>query len=279
MTRLVPKDIAKLGLNWSNFDRSLFNLTGQSLLSLAAQALDLKTDLAQQALANKSLAIVPNSSGEGLIEGFSEALKRIAQRLGCQAFITAPDALGLKQAQSRQADLLLTSDDHDYHCLNLKSSYKAPNGQATGLGFAQALFFMAQAHLQKQRVLVIGAGPVGWAAAQRLSRLGAQVIVHDLIAQKAQALIQSLPGAQIYSQDLGPIPNSFSLILDASSSKQLFPPELIPLGANISAPGMPFSFRPSQGYRLWAEPLATGTAVMLLMAALNLELSPTELTP
>ncbi|MDR2301860.1 MAG: hypothetical protein LBF38_07470 [Deltaproteobacteria bacterium] len=270
MTRLVPTDIAELGLDWTGFEATLFDLTGQSLLALAAQALDQDPNAAQKALLKKTVAIVPDSSGEGIIEGFSEALKRIARRLGCQAFITVPNAPGLIEAQNHGADFILSSNDDDFYCLNLKSNHRAPNGQATGLGFAQALYLMNGSNLVNQTVLIIGAGPVGSAAAKRLTSLGAKVLVHDIIPPKAQTLAQSLPGAQVWSPKLGPIPNSFNLILEASTSHKVFPQDQVPLGALISAPGMPFSFTPSPGYRLWSEPLATGTAVMLLMAALNL---------
>ncbi|MDR1677682.1 MAG: hypothetical protein LBS44_04735, partial [Deltaproteobacteria bacterium] len=100
-----------------------------------------------------------------------------------------------------------------------------------------------------------------------LSELGARVIISELIIEKSQKAAQSIPGVRLWSKELGVIPGDFSLILDASTSESVFPEESLPLGACIAAPGMPFSFNFSPRYKLWSEPLATGTAVMLVKAA------------
>ncbi|MDR0621459.1 MAG: hypothetical protein LBJ61_06255 [Deltaproteobacteria bacterium] len=320
MTRLLPKDIANLGLNWPEFDQNLLDLTGLDLFSLAAEALDLLPEdapdhlagqLAGQ-LAGKLTAVIPDTSGDGIIEGFSETLVRVAERLGCRARMTGPDAGGWEEAKNWGADFILTSNDDDFVCLNVKTGARAQNGWATGLAFAQVLWRMAAkappeadlgdsglsglvmsgavmsagtlgrgdlakgasprrawggGSLAGETVLVIGAGPVGSSAAWRLSRLGAQTVIRDILPAKAQNLALSVPGAVPWSPGQGAIPGGFKYILEASTSDEVWPEESLAPGSSISCPGMPFSFHPSPRYRLWAEPLATGTATMLLAAA------------
>jgi pyrrolysine biosynthesis protein PylD len=271
MTRLIPADIAELGLDWKPFDQLLFELTGSSLLSLAAGSLGVTGETAESCLAGKTVAVVPDTSGEGLIEGFSEALVRIARRLGCQAFITVPDSKGLTEAQDRGADFVLTSTDEDFICLNQRTLFQSENGKTTGRGFAYALDRMSGGKLRGETVLTIGAGPVGTSAIKYLTDLGARVIVHDIVPEKAIILAQKITGLKVWSPEMGDIPSGFKYIIEASTSGQVHPVETVQPGALISAPGMPFSFSPSSRYRLWSEPLATGTAVMLLMAALGPE--------
>jgi pyrrolysine biosynthesis protein PylD len=155
MTRLLPTDISDLGLNWSGFDSELLELTGLPLLDLAAGALGLSSGQAKALLAGKLTAVVPDTSGDGLIEGFSQALLRISEHLGTKAVIAAPDAQGLAQARSMGADFVLTSSDDEFLCRNLGTGATAENGQATGLGFAQALVHMYGNLLDGQTVGVI----------------------------------------------------------------------------------------------------------------------------
>ena len=292
MTRLLPTDIADLGFNWPEFAQNLLDLTGLDLLSLAAEALDLPPEEAGGKLAGKLVAVVPDTSGDGIIEGFSETLVRVAERLGCRARVTGPDAGGFEEAKNWGADFILSSNDDDFVCLNAKTGARAENGWATGLAFAQVLWRMAgraqseaglsggtlsgetlergdlaEGTLSGETVLVIGAGPVGSSAAWRLSRLGAQTVIRDVLPAKAKNLALSVPGAVPWSPSQGIIPGDFKFILEASNSDEVWPEESLALGSVISCTGMPFSFRPSPRYRLWAEPLATGTAAMLLAAA------------
>jgi D-arabinose 1-dehydrogenase-like Zn-dependent alcohol dehydrogenase len=213
--------------------------------------------------------VVPDDSGEGIIPGFSESLVNITQHLGAKAFITTPNAPGIKEAQEKGATLILTSTDDSFICQNLTSNFISHNGTATGQGFAQALYLMADQNIAAKKVLVIGAGPVGTAATEKLVSLGARVIIHDLILEKAQKVASSNNNIQVFSGNLDTDLVTFDLILEASTSPLVWPISKVRAKANIVAPGIPFSFVPSANYNLWSEPLATGTAVMLVEAALN----------
>jgi pyrrolysine biosynthesis protein PylD len=163
--------------------------------------------------------------------------------------------------------VVLSSDDDDFICRNLKTGFVSRNGEATGRGFAQALFFMARGTAQNP-VLVIGAGEVGSAAARRLSKLGMRTVIHDLDAAKAEDLARKVGGASVPAGRIGDAVKAAPLILEASTSAHVWDPDSVKKGAFVAAPGMPFSFVPGPNYGLWAEPLATGTAVMLMEALL-----------
>ncbi|MDR1051599.1 MAG: 3-methylornithyl-N6-L-lysine dehydrogenase PylD [Deltaproteobacteria bacterium] len=268
MTRLLPSDIAGFGADWSDFDRALKSLAGASLPELALGALDFpldKTDF----LAGKLVAVVPDSSGGGVIPGFSESLARVAGRLGARAVVAPPDAPGLRAAADMGADLILTSDDDSFVCRNVKTGLVSHNGPATGLGFAQALLLMAGGSLADRDVLVVGAGEVGGAAAARLESLGASVTVYDIVSSRAGKVADGLSRAQVLRGGIETRLADFELVLEASTSAEVWPEEAVRSGARLAAPGMPFSFVPSPRYGLWSEPLATGTAVMLAWAALG----------
>ncbi|MDR1308342.1 MAG: hypothetical protein LBL95_00290, partial [Deltaproteobacteria bacterium] len=268
-----PSDICGLGQDLPRLERELLAIAGLDLVTLAARALDARDPMwAIRGLLSSPLAVavIPDTSGEGIIPGFAEALAAIVAHMGGQATIGPPDAQGRLEAKKLGVDLILTSSDDDFLCQNLGTRAIAKNGPATGQGFAQVLFHMARGQLRDREVLVLGAGPVGRSAASHLSFLGARPVIHDLDPEKAAQAAGAVDNARPWAPGLGTIPSDFPLILEASSSAWIWPEESVAPGTLIAAPGMPFSFRPSTRYVLWAEPLATGTAVMVLGAALGL---------
>jgi threonine dehydrogenase-like Zn-dependent dehydrogenase len=117
-----------------------------------------------------------------------------------------------------------------------------------------------------QEALVLGAGPVGRAAAKRLSVLGFTPVFYDLNQKKSRLAARELAGAKIAIEGERALPGDFNLFLEATSGGPLWPEDKIKTGSAVSAPGMPRSFAPSLRYKLWHEPLATGTAVMIAEA-------------
>jgi pyrrolysine biosynthesis protein PylD len=218
-------------------------------------------------LSEKLVAIIPDSSGEGVIPGFAEALAGIVEYLGAEAFITSPDEKGLLEAEKRNASLVLTSSDDLFVCRDRRSSHVAENGRCTGLGFAQALLAMA-GDAKGRTVLVIGAGPVGLWASRRLTAKGAKVVCCDIVPERAQEVTRLVPEVKVFQGRLEEDLKSFDFIVEASTSSTLWSEEYVKKGACLAAPGMPFSFSFSDRYKLWSEPLATGTAVMLVDACL-----------
>ncbi|MDR3204843.1 MAG: 3-methylornithyl-N6-L-lysine dehydrogenase PylD [Deltaproteobacteria bacterium] len=269
MTRLTPSDIGFLALESSlmELENYLLSLTGVNFIALAAKALDKPLGPSKEILARQLVAVVPDTSGEGLIEGFSQALASICALLGTHSFIAAPDALGFKEAKERGASLTLSSDDKDFLCRSCLHSKSSHNGPATGRGFAQILSLMTGEGPKFRSVLVLGAGPVGLSGAQRLIELGFKPIIYDPNLEKALKAVQLAPGALLWDRGLGEIAKDFDLILDASCATIPWPEEKFKPGSLISAPGLPGAVPPSSRYTLFREPLVVGTAVMLLKAA------------
>ncbi|MDR1656209.1 MAG: 3-methylornithyl-N6-L-lysine dehydrogenase PylD [Deltaproteobacteria bacterium] len=269
MTRLTSSDISFIGGDWSSFDRQLFELTGLDLVKLAACSLDIDNEQAAFFLSGQTVAAVPDPSGDGLIEGFAESLAAIALKMGVnKALVTAPKPSGLREAAALGATIVITADDLDFTAINLQTRRVSENGTATGLGFAQALFHLSGGKIAGRKVLVVGAGPVGQAAAWRLSTLGAQPIIYDLNSAKAAMSAEKIKGAWPWTPALGQLPSDFDLIVEASTASFLWPPQTLKPGTLISAPGVPMCFKPAPHLRQWHDPLVTGTAVMLLEASL-----------
>jgi pyrrolysine biosynthesis protein PylD len=260
--------VAHIPLSWAEHERRLTALIQTDLTGLAGSVFGLERAQAADILAGQTVAVVPDTSGEGRIEGFTEALVFIARRLGAEAFATIPDLAGFKEAKERRATIALTSDDRYFLAMRLSDGFKSENGWATGVGFAQCLSLMTSGRLAGRPVLTVGAGPVGQAGAAWLRRLGAKPIIADLspaLAARAAGLV----GGRVWRPQDGVQPGGFELIFEASTSGRLWPPESLKPGTKVAAPGMPPSFEPSEHYALWHDPLQTGTAVMILQAALG----------
>ena len=128
---------------------------------------------------------------------------------------------------------------------------------------------MAGGDVTGKLALVVGAGPVGRAAAARLLRRGARPVIMDknhYLAEKAAAI---LSGARAWTPALGRVPEDYGLIVEASNASRLWPSERLAPGTMISAPGMPRAIPDLPNIRQWHEPLVTGTAMMILEASIE----------
>jgi pyrrolysine biosynthesis protein PylD len=269
MFRLTPADVLPVGGDWKTFEDALGRLTGQDLAGLCASALDIESGRARDLLSSQTVVVVPDPGGGGIIEGFGEALASTAAHLGAKSFLASPAPGGFADARSMGATITLSSCDDSYLAENLLTGRVSENAQATGRVFAEALALMGGGDARGKTVLVVGAGPVGRAAAARLLRKGATPVLLDAdpyLADKAAAI---LTGAKAWSASLGRVPEDFKLILEASSAERLWPAERIAPGTLISAPGLPRAIPETPRAKQWHEPLATSSAMMVLEASLE----------
>lgn len=282
MTRLRTEHVTDLPFTRENHAARLKAVCGLTLAEVAARSLD----VSPAALADckgLSVAVIPISSGEGRIPGFDLALKAIAEELGFQAVITAPDQAGLCEATGM--DLCLWADDDLFVAHHMVSGTVGENGEATGRGFATILHAMLKPH---DFVLVRGCGPVGSAAARRLGTLGHRLIVCDCSGDRAERLARRLRKSAVFAVSATPHNLRFVLaahdlttipgLLDAAP----VPPAHgeLPTDADtcIAAPGVPCLWD-TQNQLVWHDPLETGTAVMLAAAALGIPCGWEELPP
>ncbi|MDR2455681.1 MAG: NAD(P)-binding protein, partial [Deltaproteobacteria bacterium] len=211
----------------------------------------------------------PDPTGEGLIEGFAEALAKTARHLGAQTLISCPAPAGFAEAREHGATMTLSAGDESYLAENLVTGRVAENGQATGRVFAEALFLMAGGQVEGRSVLVVGAGPVGRAAAARLLRHGARPVILDkdpYLAGKAAAI---LSGVRAFSAKTGRVPEDFRLIVEASTASYLWAVDRFAPGTLIAAPGMPRAIPEAEHLKQWHDPLVTGTAMMIVEASIE----------
>ncbi len=271
MTRLIAEQILGIPGNLKEFDRELIKKTGSSLkeLALVAAGDDLSVDPAAH-----RVAVIPVTAGQGTIQGFAEAVYAIANHLGFPACITtATDVSGLAEAYQEGANIAIMADDHCYAAFNLLTRLVAGNDEATAKGYTTALQKMAGG-LAGKGVLLIGAGPLGTAAAKVLLKEGASLIIYDLASEKEAALAESfdletrkrITTGFTLEQAL----SHTNLIFDASPGDAFIPATLLKPDACVVAPGLPLGLDPAAARlhtdRLIHDPLQIGTAVMLFQA-------------
>lgn len=273
MTRLVPGDLAGIPEQLPAYDRQLRSRIGCGLLGLAALAVSLEERELADRLKGTAVAVVPMDSGLGVIEGFAAALQAIAVHLGFPAIITEhSDVGGLAEAYARDADILLAADDRDFVAVNLHTRRVADNCACTARGFAAALDRLCGG-VRGRPVLVLGCGPVGRRALQALADKGAELAVHDLKMERAQAAAAELSAAGRrvrVEPDLERALRAHELICDATPAPGFIGTRHIGPRTFISAPGVPLGLDPGAlqaiGSRLVHDPLQIGVAVMLAEA-------------
>ncbi len=271
MTRLAENDLVAIDASWHAYETQLKTQTDMDLYAVANSALGMPSKPPRSVLASLRVGVIPISSGEGVILGFAESLVSIAQHLGFQAHCLPPDEAGFQKGRAHD-DILLWADDTQFFAENVHTKKSVENGWATGRGFAAVLHTMnKQQKTFEKRALVLGAGPVGQAAATFLSEHNYALTLCDLIVSKAQTLCRQLPNAQACLPEALPTLPPFSNVLDAAPTHTCFPHDLLTACACVAAPCVPclwseVPLRVGYNLNLWHDPLQLGTAVMLLGA-------------
>jgi len=275
MTRLRSEDMAATAGDLQAYDADLRRTIGLDLIGIACGAANIDPiEFARLAMATRA-AVVPVTLGEGIIEGFSEAIKRIMAHLGFPALVTSkPDVAGIAEAYERQCGLILLSDDQNFIALNTLTRKVVSNSKATGIGYAWGLNIMAGG-IRDKRTLVIGCGPVGCSAAEKLVELGAHVYVHDVDRVKAHRFAVEMKDRSKMlkiEKDLDVALRRFRLILDATPAAGIITADTIDFNTCISAPGVPIGLtseaRAKVSGRILHDFLEIGVATM---AAISLK--------
>jgi len=193
------------------------------------------------------VAVVPVTSGLGVIPKFAESVREILAAVGCDAFVTgSSDVAGLSEAYKRNADIVFMADDIEFAAYSLNSRVFASNGECTGRAFAAALELSASG-VNGKEVLVLGFGAVGQAAAEYLTERGTKVLVCDKDSTDWKN-------------------TTHQLILDATSERDIITGDNVTADTILSLPGMPIGVNPDV-LRLCRDvihsPLELGTIAML----------------
>ena len=268
MTRLNSNLITGMEKNIAAYDIELIQKTGLSLRQIAARAAGMPEETLYLAFGSERVAVIPVTAGQGVIEGFTQAVEGINKHLGCPCFITENcDAAGLAEGIEKGATIVFLADDNRFIAINLSQKRVIDNAEATGWSYAYALDACANS-LQSRNVLLIGAGRVGENALCALKKLGAKVGIFDIERAKAQLLADKFKAK--WEENFSDALNQYTLFFDASPAPDIIHPEHIKPGTAIAACGTPIGLsekaRPLVEERLIHDPLQLGTAAMLAMA-------------
>jgi pyrrolysine biosynthesis protein PylD len=274
VTRLRSADIINIAANLKDYNRELLDRTGFSLSGIACRAAEIDKAQIHNLLPAIRVAVIPISSGEGIISGFGDAVLSIILHMGTNAFVTGTsDVAGIAESFEKKADIVMLADDKHFVALHIQSRSIADNAICTGKAFATGLGLMAGS-LKGREVLVIGCGPVGRSAAQTLIQMGARVSVYDVQAEPVMEWVKTI-GQYTDSKiqivkTLEPALQRHQLILDASPAVNLIHAHHITPDTYISAPGFPCGLDAEAQARLsdrfLQDPLQLGVATMLVSA-------------
>jgi pyrrolysine biosynthesis protein PylD len=272
VTRLRTDDIAGLAGGLDACDRRLRRQTGSSLLGVACRAARVsEQDVAARLAKGLQVAVIPVTSGGGVIGGFSETVCGIASHIGADAYVTtAPDVAGLAEAYERKADVLMLSDDDRFVAINTRTRRVSDNSELTARGFVAGLDLMTGG-LRGRRVLVLGCGPVGRGAAKALVSMGADVALCDIEPRRSRALAEGLTAEGATSvrieADLKTALRHYRVVFDATPAGDIIDADSVTEETFAAGPGVPCGFTAAAveklGLRLIHDPLQTGVAAML----------------
>ncbi|UWG98171.1 3-methylornithyl-N6-L-lysine dehydrogenase PylD [Dehalobacter sp. DCM] len=241
MSRLLKSDINFIKAQIGAYDEHFREQTGCKMAEIAKKAVG----YTQEECVVKT-AVVPVTSGLGLISGFSQAVGAILRYAGAEVMITEKtDVAGLQHAFMSPCKLAFMADDDVCAAFGINAAAHSDNGWATGSGFAAALTeAMKKQGIDPvgQRVLIIGSGPVGQAAAEYIAQQNAVPVICDLDQHKASALAASLRNSQWVS---APAPvKEYAYIVDASPAGNFITGKDVRATTIIAAPGMPCGVTP-----------------------------------
>jgi pyrrolysine biosynthesis protein PylD len=269
MTRLTGEIIQSIKDDLAIYDGELQRKTGLSLRQLACRASGIGEAEARKLLGSILVGVVPVTSGEGMIEGFCEAVAGIVSHLGATSFVTrSSDVAGLAEAIERGATVVFLADDDRFIAVGISSRSVVDNSEATARGYIAALDALAGG-LKDRPVLVLGAGQVGKKALDALKGLGARAAVYDPDPEKIRGL--GTESGIVVEEDLESALKKYSLLVDASPAAGIIRERHVKPDTVIAAPGLPLGLCPGAlviiGDRIIHDPLQIGVATMVLMAA------------
>jgi pyrrolysine biosynthesis protein PylD len=266
MTRLTPHDVDGLVADLEAFEERLREITGLGLRGVAIRSVAHAPVCVP--LIGARLAVVPITTGEGVISGFADCVATILTHLDCEAWVTAePDVRGIQGAVAQGADAVFMADDYRFIALDLRHGRCIDDDPATADGYVTALE-AAAGGLLSRHVLLLGLGPVGRAAARRLVSRGAAVEVVEPDEARLRAALDV--GLKLQPVELAQGLSRCDLIFDATPAGGFIDAADVTPFTVAAVPGLPSAFtaeaQVALGSRHIHEPLAIGVAVMAARA-------------
>lgn len=269
MTRLREQDICEISNMLKDYDKRLLSETSACLRNIALRAAGFPEDKKTLDPAKKT-AVVPITSGQGIIRGFSKTVCDILGYLGADAFVTQEmDVMGLSQAVDMGAEIIFLADDRTFSAINRKKGKTADNGEFTGRGYAAALDFMCGG-VRGQNALIIGAGPVGCGAAHYLAAKGAVVHIFDQNRERSEQLRSAMRGITVEKSLSEAFGKGINLVVEATPSPSVIEGPMLNGTEFIAAPGIPLGLTEEavkkENGRIVHDALEIGVASMFFAA-------------
>ncbi len=270
MTRLKKEDIMDIIQKLPAYEADLVRKTGLLLKEIASRSIEDGEKKVRAAISSHKVAVVPITSGQGVIENFVEAVEGILTHIGVNAFKTRDkDIAGLAEGIEKGADIAFLADDNRFIALNFPSRRVIDNGEATAKGYVSALEAMAGDLSQRQVLVIGGAGRVGWNAVLCLKKKGAKVAAFDPNQDRMESLAK---GHEItVERNLEEALSRYTLFFDASPAANIIQAKHITPETFIAAPGIPLGLSEEAYFlvkeRLVHDVLEIGVATMFVHAS------------
>jgi pyrrolysine biosynthesis protein PylD len=269
---LKAVDIMHIPRTLEKYDEELRKKTGCTLLEIAEDAAG--TGTAIRGIMRKSeAAVVPITSGRGVIGGFSEAVAAILNHIGIKAVLTQEvDVSGIAEAYELDADLIFSADDSKFVAINTCTKRVVDNAASTAKAYVATLDRMAKG-LHGRQVIVIGVGDVGSAAISNLILRKAKPIAVDVDKRKIKALSRRFDRKVLVFDKLTQALGQTNLILNTAPARNIILADMIKENTLISAPAIPVGLTQAAlrkvGGNLVHDPLQLGVAAMGVEACAN----------
>jgi pyrrolysine biosynthesis protein PylD len=263
MTRLITDWIEDIEDTIRDRERDLKDKTGLSYAALAAKVSGCSVSDIERASQRLKVAVVPVTTGLGIIGSFAQSVAAVTKVIGFQSFVTKQtDVNGLHEAYKDSADIVFMADDDRFISINLNKKKMADNDYATASGYTAALEGAMGSFVGKE-ILVLGCGNVGREFIRVLKKKGSVFAVHDISGIKL-AVARKEDAACVVSPDEI---KRYKYIIDATNQGGWLHREMLHPEAWIAAPGIPLSLD-QEAYeafsdRLIHDPLQIGVASML----------------
>lgn len=243
MTRLCAEDIRDIASTLEDYDNQLVKKTGLTLKQIASRAVGVDEGEVGRVFGVLRVAVIPVTSGQGVISGFAQSVLSIVRFLGLDVFVTQnPDVAGLAEAFERGTKVLMLADDHRFVAINSSTGRVVDNSEATAKGYAVALDMMAGG-LGNRDVLIIGAGRVGKGAAVAMAGLGARISIYDVDRVRSVKLAEELKckfNARVNVEfDLSEALFKHRILFDACPAPDFISSCHITSETVVAAPGVP----------------------------------------
>ena len=264
MTRLTDDDVKSISDTLDELDAMLREKAGRGLKNIACEAAGIPENMIDPRIFE--IAVVPITSGLGVITRFSESVRDACKWLGFKSYVTeGTDVTGFAEAVDKKANIIFMADDYQYIAYNTAAKRHADNSLGTAMGYVACLSASAGG-VDGKDVLVLGAGRVGSRAARLLTDKGARVTIADIDTPKAESVAATIRGVTV-AKDIPAAISSHDLILNASPAH--VDSANIREGAIISSPGVPHTFDEEAYAKATVihDPLVIGTAAMLMLSA------------